>query len=52
MCNRRSTDLSESSGMLAVSEDRKSEVVLTQEASSYRGDHAVGGRRDGRGEAC
>ena len=52
MCNRRSADLSGSTGMLAGSEDRKSEVVLTQEASSYRGDHAVGEPRGGLGEAC
>ena len=51
MCNRRSADLSGVDGMLAVSEDRTSEFVLTQQASSYRGDHAVGHLRDGLGEA-
>ena len=42
----------ESTGMLAVREDRKAEFVMTQTTSSYRGDDAVGPRDGGHGEAC
>ena len=52
MCNRRSADPSGSTGMLAGSEDHSPFFVLTQRASSYRGDHAVGRLRNGLGEAC
>ena len=46
------TDLSGRERRLAGSEDRSSEFVLTQQASSYRGGHAVGEPRSGLGEAC
>ena len=37
--------------MLAVRKDRKAEFGMTQGASSYRGDDAVGPRVGGHGEA-
>ena len=43
--------LLELTGMVAPSEDRKSEFGMTQEASSDRGDHADGVRDRGQGEA-
>ena len=52
MCNRRSADLSGSTGMLAGSEDRESEFVLIRGVRLDRGDHAVGEPRGGLGEAC
>ena len=52
MCNRRSADLSGPTGMLAGSEENKSEFVLTRGVHLDRGDHAVGERRGGLGEAC